>query len=46
VIGGATGGSGANFTGNPSPPASVTAPLIIPNLGVLDPTASFDSAPW
>jgi hypothetical protein len=46
VIKGATGNGGANDTGDLSPPASVTAPLIIPNLGVLDPTASFDSAPW
>jgi hypothetical protein len=46
VIGGATGGGGANYTGGLSGSASVTAPLVIPNLGVLDPTASYDLASW
>jgi hypothetical protein len=46
AIGGARGGGAANFTGGYTGSASVTAPLVIPNLGVLDPTASYDSAAW
>jgi hypothetical protein len=40
------GDGGTNYTGAYGGSASITAPVVIPNLGVLDPTASYASAPW
>jgi hypothetical protein len=45
VIGGARGGGGANYTGGSSGSAGAV-PQVVANIGVLDPTASYDSAAW